>query len=142
MLSLVLGMFYILNAPCSNTVHMMVLCNTHISEEVTYLKSVWLRFKFQEEMLQTNEIHSLAISELCPGHWSLATPQTYSTAKQEHSNVFYSWFIWSIQTSFLNSERRKKQWQKHTHWAIICMAYDKLLKGRIWGKNVGMFCYQ
>lgn len=69
MLSLVLGMFYILNAPCSNTVHMMVLCNTHISEEVTYLKSVWLRFKFQEEMLQTNEIHSLAISELCPGHW-------------------------------------------------------------------------
>lgn len=68
--------------------------------------------------------------------WSLATPQTYSTAKQEHSNVFYSWFIWSIQTSFLYSGRKKKQWQMHTYWAI--MTYDKLLKGRIWGKNVGM----
>lgn len=71
--------------------------------------------------------------------WSLATPQTYSTAKQEHSNVFYSWFIWSIQTSFLYSGRKKKQWQKHTYWAIICMAYIWLtMRGRIWGKNVGM----
>lgn len=70
--------------------------------------------------------------------WPLATPQTYSTAKQEHSSVFYSWFIWSIQTSFLYSGRKKKQWQMHTHWAIICMTYDKLLKGRIWGKTVGM----
>lgn len=68
--------------------------------------------------------------------WPLATPQTYSTAKQEHSSVFYSWFIWSIQTSFLYSGRKKKQWQMHTYWAI--MTYDKLLKGRIWGKNVGM----